>query len=93
MLDVVPAVPEERKFVVHNGSRGVQVHGPEIDVRCEKVFPSRLVPFFRDIACKVDSEYTTLGKPIFIPVSNGCTVKGYTCQSGDATVRWKGSIP
>ena len=78
MLDVVPAVPEERKFVVHNGSRGVQVHGPEIDVRCARVFPSRLVPFFWDIACEVDTAYTTLGEPTFIPISNGRTVKGCT---------------
>ena len=78
MLDVVPAVPEERKFVVHNGSRGVQVHGPEIDVGCKKVFPSRLVPLFGDIACKVNTECTTLGEPVSIPISNGRTVKGCT---------------
>ena len=78
MRDVVPAVPEERKFFVHNGSRGVQVHGPKVDVRCERVFPSRLVPFFRDIACKVDAEYTTLGGPISVPISDGRAVKACT---------------
>ena len=78
MLDVVPAVPEERKFVVHNRSKGVQVHGPEINVRCAKVFPSGLVPFFWDIACKVNTKYTTLGEPISIPISNGRAVKGCT---------------
>ena len=78
MLDVVPAVPEKRKFVVHNGSSGVQAHGPEINVRCARVFPSGLVPVFCGIACKVDTEYTTLGKPISIPISDGRAVKGCT---------------
>ena len=93
MRDVIPVIPEERKLVVHNRTRGVQVHGPEIDVRCKRVFPSRLVPFFRDIACKVNTEYTTLGGPISIPISNGRTVKGYACQGGDATVRRQGALP
>ena len=93
MRDIIPAIPEERKLIVHNRAKGIQVHSPEIDVRCKNVFPSRMVPLFKDIACKFDSEYKTLGRPISIAVSNGCTVKGYTSQSGDATVRRKGAIP
>ena len=93
MRDVIPAIPEERKLVVHNKTREVQVHGPEIDVRCKGVFPSRLVQLFTDIACKVNTEYTTLSGPISIPVSNGRTVKRYTCQGGDATVCKQGALP
>ena len=84
-LEVVSAVSKQRKFAIASQPGGVEMHAPEVKVVRTGLFPSGMIPLFRNATPETDLEYAALGGPISVAVRDSQTVERRARLGRDAT--------